>query len=252
MNSAAAHPLGQSLGASPAQGHYLLQRLPIGLVWLDQAFRVQGFSAEAASLLGAERLQACLGQAIVNLHPEPARSKVQWLLDQAQQGIAQPAMLINLPDKLLQLRISRVIGAAGAAAHFVLVFYEVAAQPPEDSREAVHPTEPPLIKLPIANQNGIVLMALADVAYLRAEGHHTVAWAAGKSHFCSLSLAQLEGRLPESQFLRVHRSYIVNLAHAGAVTRQDEQYRILLTSDGEEKIPVSRAHVPLLRRRLGV
>lgn len=246
--------------ATTVQTHYLLQRLPIGLVWLDADFRVRGYSPEAAALLGGERLQACLGQAIVNFHPEPARSKVQWLLDQARQGITQPAMLINLPDKLLQLRISRVAdGLPGEAAHFALLFYEMASpafdetsHEPEVLEPAAANPEPVLVKLPVAAQGGIVLMDLSQVAYLRAEGHHTLAWVAGRNHFCSLSLSQLAVRLPDSHFLRVHRSYIVNLAHAGAVTRQDDQYRIVLSGAAEEKIPVSRAHVPVLRRRLGV
>jgi DNA-binding LytR/AlgR family response regulator len=98
----------------------------------------------------------------------------------------------------------------------------------------------------------IALLDIDDVVFLRAEGHYTQACANGEHYFCNMSLSQLESRLPKDRFLRVHRSYIINLAHARAVLRQDEQFVIFMAGKAEEKIPVSRGNVRRLRQLLGV
>ncbi|MBI4987001.1 MAG: LytTR family transcriptional regulator DNA-binding domain-containing protein [Rhodocyclales bacterium] len=239
------------------QQQYILNRLPIGIVILDREQRVLSFSGAAAAIFGNERMRASLGQTIQATHPEHSRSKIDWLLEQSREEgtTGYASMLINVPDRVLQLRMVQ-LGDGAETNGYCLILYDITDL---TSRPAA--TEAPagedaacrsLYKLPVSLAGRIALLDIGDVAFLRADGHYTEVCAGGKHYFCSLSLSQLESRLPGERFVRVHRSYIINLAHASAVSRRDEQFAISIAGDCGHEIPVSRVNAPRLRELLGV
>jgi DNA-binding LytR/AlgR family response regulator len=61
------------------------------------------------------------------------------------------------------------------------------------------------------------------------------------------SLALLERRLP-ANFIRVHRSHIVNVAHASAIVRQEGGTAVRMA--GGQFVPVSRRRLPAVERSL--
>ncbi|NIJ19165.1 DNA-binding LytR/AlgR family response regulator [Sphingomonas naasensis] len=61
------------------------------------------------------------------------------------------------------------------------------------------------------------------------------------------SLALLERRLP-SNFVRVHRSHIVNVAHASAIVREDAGIAVRMA--GGQTVPVSRRRLRAVGHRL--
>ncbi|SNR15973.1 LytTR family DNA-binding domain-containing protein [Tenacibaculum jejuense] len=60
------------------------------------------------------------------------------------------------------------------------------------------------------------------------------------------SLKYVETKLPKHQFLRVHRSYIVNIKMITSVTLKGSSYYIKIL-DSDSKIPISRAMVKTIR-----
>ncbi|NNM34365.1 MAG: LytTR family transcriptional regulator, partial [Gemmatimonadetes bacterium] len=48
------------------------------------------------------------------------------------------------------------------------------------------------------------------------------------------TLAELEERLSSNEFVRVHRSHLVNLAHVVSIRRHDERRLTLRMADGSE------------------
>lgn len=240
-----------------SQKQYILNRLPIGLVMLDRNHRVVSFSGTAAAILGAERLRESLGKAIQSVHSEHSRSKIDWLLQQSHNEDASgyASMLINVPDTVLQLRMIQLSDANGISG-YCLMLYDITDLTSHPAQEEPAGGKSPagrcLFKLPVSMHGRIALLDIGEVVFLRAEGHHTQVCADGRHYFCNLSLSQLESRLPQDRFVRVHRSYIINLAHASAVLRHDEQFVISMAGNTEEKIPVSRINVPRLRQLLGV
>ncbi len=240
-----------------SQQQYILNRLPIGLVMLDRDCRVLSFSGTAATVFGADHLRDSLGKTIHSIHPEHSHSKIEWLLQQSkhEDAAGYASMLINVPDTILQLRVVQLHDGNGVCGYSLILYdiTDLTSHPAEE--EPAHGEEPTarsLFKLPVSMNGRIALLDIAEVAFLRAEGHHTQVCADGKHHFCNLSLSQLESRLPKDRFVRVHRSYIINLAHASAVLRHDEQFAISMAGNTEEKIPVSRVNAPRLRQLLGV
>ncbi len=110
----------------------------------------------------------------------------------------------------------------------------------------------PLLKLPVQKNKTTLFLDLASVVSVRADAHYTRIYDGNESYFCSLSLSELEARLDPQMFLRVHRSYIVNLHHARSFERRNEQGLIRLSGRAAPSVPVSRRNVPKLRTALGL
>jgi DNA-binding LytR/AlgR family response regulator len=86
-----------------------------------------------------------------------------------------------------------------------------------------------------------------DVLFFRADDKYTCVQTAGAEHLIRTPIAELAAQLDPSQFVQVHRSTIVNLAHL-AGTRRDEASRLFLRLRGHAaELPVSRAYVHLFK-----
>lgn len=72
-----------------------------------------------------------------------------------------------------------------------------------------------------------------DILWFQAEDNYTLVQTTDDRFVYSMVLKQFENKLPESQFMRVHRSYIVNMAK---VTGFDGG----MIHVGNSKIPISR------------
>lgn len=226
---------------------YRLQRLETGVVLLDGGGRVRALNPIAERLLGAGG-EALVGREIEAVHPPAARGKLRWLLDAAREQ-DQAALVITMPGRTLLLKATR-LGAEG-----ICLSISPADDQPGDS------APPPLVKLPVSRGGGVALTPLEEVAYLRAEGHYTMVASAVVGNgeeagpddgFCPLALAELEERLDRSSFLRVHRSFIVNLRHATGVRRVDGRLMLATANPREPLVPVGRSRVEAVRRLFAV
>ena len=98
----------------------------------------------------------------------------------------------------------------------------------------------PLTRVLIRDGACVHVVAAADIDYIEAQDDYIAVCAGGKRWLKSQRLSELEGQLDPQAFLRVHRSYIVNV---GAVVRieplgRDSHCAVL--RDGT-RIPVSRS-----------
>jgi DNA-binding LytR/AlgR family response regulator len=86
-----------------------------------------------------------------------------------------------------------------------------------------------------------------EVLFFRADDKYTCVQTAHAEHLIRTPIAELSAQLDPQQFLQVHRSTIVNLAHL-AGTRRDENSRLFLRIKGHaQELPVSRAYVHLFK-----
>ncbi len=105
---------------------------------------------------------------------------------------------------------------------------------------------PDTIILPF--QNGFVFVPLKDVLYCAAEDNYTIFHtAAGQQYLKTKPLKYIEELLEERGFLRVHKSYLVNLQHVRKFVRSDSH--MLMSND--TIIPVSRGHKERIIERFG-
>lgn len=229
---------------------YRLQRSPVGVVQLDAARKVVAANALARRLLEPVG-GPILGVDLLSLHPEPARAKVQWMLDAASARPDEPVgMSMTLPQGALVARVTTLDSVHGPGWCLIFHLPEKFGEPASPAADDV------LVKLPVGTSSGsgagVSLVDVAGVMFLEAEGHYTRVHTLDGQRFCALSFAELVRRLDPSSFLRVHRSYIVNLRHAEAIERGDNQWAIIMAGPARARVPVSRARLMLVRRRLAL
>jgi two-component system LytT family response regulator len=100
-------------------------------------------------------------------------------------------------------------------------------------------------RLVIGTNGGELIVDVAEITWIEAEDYYAAVHAAGRRHLVRESLASLEQRLDGSQFVRVHRSAIVNLAHVRTVHPSVDTEPALVLHDGTQ-LRLSRRR----RRRL--
>lgn len=103
--------------------------------------------------------------------------------------------------------------------------------------------------LRVAGASAIDLVRTGDIVYCKGAGDYVeLRLSDGREILHADSLARLEEALP-ANFLRVHRSYIVNTDYVRGLTRENGGGGVLtLSTQGE--VPVSRRTMPVVRRSL--
>jgi LytTR family transcriptional regulator, CO-responsive transcriptional regulator RcoM len=252
------------MGATPATPSsswlYLLERFDVGVVHLSMDLHVVGMNDYARRSLPVQD-KLPFGKLVTDFHPEAAKAKVKFLLGQAECPVnnAPPmAMMINIPERMLLIKVSKIGDAQGATTGYTLVFYditEVVSQEVDggkvpDAREGAEKRL--LRKIPTLKQNRVLLVDVPSVSFIRSEGHYTWVHTGQGSQFCNLNIGDLESRLDPHLFLRVHRSYIVNLSHVDEIVRDDGRMTLRMMGPTPVEIPVSRSSAPRLLEQLGL
>jgi LytTR family transcriptional regulator, CO-responsive transcriptional regulator RcoM len=192
---------------------------------------------------------------VLSFHPERSQPKVEFLLDQAAKcPAANPppmTMIINIPERVLLIKVTRLTDSQQQAAGYTLVFYditELVAQP--DTAASKTETRRRLLKIPTLSNQRIVLLDVDEVLAIQSDGHYTHVRTAGGTQSCNLNIGDLESRLDPERFLRVHRSHIVNLEAVTQILRDDG--RMALQLGAGLQVPVSRTSTAQVLARLGV
>jgi hypothetical protein len=230
-----------------------LDQFDPGMVWLDDQRRIVALNDAALHLLtpAAEGVPAALiGANILQVHPQKYREKIAYLLHlhEANAPPPPPAMMITVPDHLLMVKISRMLGPDGPAGT-CMIFYDL-TNTAGPSRE---PDEARLLsRVPVYRRDRIVLVDVKDIGRFDGEGHYTRLVTLHNHYLCNLSMAVLEARLDPSQFLRVHRSHIINLNYALELIRADDGLLVVMPTGMGEPVPVSKHKLGTLKSRFGL
>ena len=233
---------------------YLLERSDVGLVQLDRDLKVVAMNSFARRVLPVEDKQP-FQKVVLSFHPERSQAKVKFLIDQAECPVSNPppmTMIINIPERVLLVKVTKMSDERGDTVGYTLVFYDITDAVIRDEPGLLRPdAKRQLLKIPTVAANRIVLVDAAVVRYIRAEGHYTWVHTAQGSSFCNLAIGDLEGRLDQNSFLRIHRSYVANLDFAEQIVRDDGKVMLKLQGD-DRSLPVARTSVPRLLERLGI
>ena len=69
----------------------------------------------------------------------------------------------------------------------------------------------------VRHNDKMVKVLLQDIAYLEADRNYCRIFTANRTYLLVSTLKKIEDKLPDKHFIRVHRSYIINLTHIGEV-----------------------------------
>ena len=236
----------QALGPAPdaAQALALFAGTHPDLVLLDIGLQGDVDGISLAGLLRAQRpdLPVLFITAFTD-RPTFERAKVLGPLAYVNKPFTVPTV-----QYAIELAVQQVGGARPAPA---------AAGPPAKPAEWA-PQRPPMAKAAwpedvlvrdaffVKNRDRLLKVERASVQTIEASGDYSLlrTISAGQ-HLLSLSLARLEEKLAGTSFLRVHRSWLVNMDLVDEVLLHENTIRL-----GNLHVPVSTAFRPELLRRL--
>ncbi|MFH1150528.1 MAG: LytTR family DNA-binding domain-containing protein [Actinomycetota bacterium] len=111
-----------------------------------------------------------------------------------------------------------------------------------------------LDRLPVKHGEATYLLPLEAIFCLEASGKYTYAHTKSKKHLTGYSISELEESLAgEPRFLRVHRSFIVNLDHVLNITRDTRsRYLITMSDEAKSQVHVSDSYAEALRSRVDI
>ena len=116
-------------------------------------------------------------------------------------------------------------------------------------RRAARPTATALDRLVIRDGPHVHVVPVEKVDFLEAQDDYVAVHTAGKCLLKEQTLAELERQLDVRRFVRVHRSYILNIDRLARVELYAKDSRIAILNDGR-KVPISRAGYQRLQELL--
>jgi len=119
--------------------------------------------------------------------------------------------------------------------------YELAAtaRPPQQFLE----------RLVVKDGTKVTLIPVAKLDYAEAQDDYVALASQGKKHLKQQTIAGLEAGLNPDCFVRIHRSYIVNLERVARIEPYGKESRLAILTDGT-RLPVSRAGYARLKALL--
>jgi two-component system LytT family response regulator len=93
------------------------------------------------------------------------------------------------------------------------------------------------------------VLATEKIDYVQAQDDYVAFRCEGKEYLKEQTLAQVEATLDPARFVRIHRSYLLNLDRLARVELDERESRVAVLTDGR-RLPVSRSGYTRLSARL--
>jgi two-component system LytT family response regulator len=134
------------------------------------------------------------------------------------------------------------VGKTRLAAALQRVQSRSAEKPPVPSELAVaaRPAGQFADRLVVKDGTRVTLIPVGKLDYAEAQDDYVALSTEGKKHLKQQTIASLEAALDPRLFVRVHRSYIVNLERVTRIEPYGKDSRVAVLSTGV-RLPVSRA-----------
>jgi len=110
--------------------------------------------------------------------------------------------------------------------------------------------EEPLERIPVPCKGRFLFLNVRDLDWIEAEGNYLRLHSNGASHLIRGSMNEMEARLHRAQFMRIHRSTIINLERVREVQPWFRGHHRVIMHNGQE-LKLSRYQKDKLRLLLG-
>jgi len=117
---------------------------------------------------------------------------------------------------------------------------------PTELSSSARPPSQPLERIVVRDGTRVFIIPVAKLDYAEAQDDYVALATGGKKHLKQQTISSLESALDSSRFLRIHRSYIVNLERVTKVEPYSKDNHVVVLSDGTQ-LPVSRSGYARLR-----
>jgi len=124
------------------------------------------------------------------------------------------------------------------------------AGPQPTELSAAAKSEWPLDRLVVRDGTKVTLIPMAKLDYIQAQDDYVLLKTPEKGHLKQQTLASLESRLDPKRFLRIHRSYIIQLDRLARLEQTPSESWVAVLTDAT-KLPVSKSGYARLKEVLG-
>jgi two-component system, LytTR family, response regulator len=121
-----------------------------------------------------------------------------------------------------------------------------AAPSAADLAAAARPPAQYVDRIPVREGTSVVIIPAAKLDYVEAQDDYVALVSQGKKHLKQQTISSIEAALDPSRFLRIHRSYIVNLERVARLEPYGKDSYVAVLAD-RVQLPVSRAGYTRLR-----
>lgn len=100
-------------------------------------------------------------------------------------------------------------------------------------------------KILVQTGNRLITVAVSDILRIEAEGDYATLVTAKTHHLSNYGISALEAKLDPRQFIRVHRSDIINLHYVREIQKYPSSYDVILHNG--DVVRVSRSYMDKIR-----
>lgn len=101
-------------------------------------------------------------------------------------------------------------------------------------------------KILVQTGQRLITVSVADITWIEAEGDYSKLITPKGNHLSNLGISELERKLNPQQFIRVHRSAIVNLNAVREIQKQISSYDVIMQNG--DVVRVSRSYMDNIRK----
>ncbi len=107
-------------------------------------------------------------------------------------------------------------------------------------------------KIAVRKGGRTVLLSIDEIVYLSAKNKSTYAHTFENQYLVDLTLGELETRLVRNSFVRIHRSYMVNLNYIKEILRMEGSYMVVVADRDETHLTVARRQAKHFKETVGI
>ncbi len=112
--------------------------------------------------------------------------------------------------------------------------------PVKELAAAGQPEQEPARRILVRDGPRVHVLPVEKIDYIQAQDDYVCFRCDGKEYLKEQTLADLESALDPAKFVRIHRSYVLNLDRLARVETDERENRIAMLADGR-RLPISRA-----------
>jgi len=123
------------------------------------------------------------------------------------------------------------------------------APPPVELASAARPPQQHLQRIVVKDGSRVHIIPIDRLDYAEAQDDYVALHSQGKTYLKQQTISSLEASLDPDQFIRIHRSSIVNLERVAKIEPYSKDSRVAVLTDGTQ-LAVSRAGYDRLKALL--
>lgn len=121
--------------------------------------------------------------------------------------------------------------------------------PPVELAAAARPPQQHVQRIVVKDGPRVHIIPLDKLDYAEAQDDYVALHSQGKSYLKQQTITSLETALDPEQFIRIHRSYLVNIERVARIEPYSKDSRVIVLMDGQQ-LPVSRSGFERLKALL--